>query len=190
MQERLGMWITAKRGPHISKLEKDIENLKNSNISKAYLINYDDIKPYEYNSNDTLITNTLESKSVYTDLGKKYKNSRPRNYDIVISQRSSYTTPHFVYFGNNNLADDYIYDNSVIFVRSISDKINMKYVFYLMSTNKIRNKINISTQNQNPKHIKCATIEDIIIDLPSLDEQDKIVKELEKNYRKLENMII
>ena len=58
-----------------------------------------------------------------------------------------------------------------------------------MNTQKIRDKINNSTKNQNPKKLLCSTIENIVIDLPPLSEQEKIVQELEKNKRKLENLI-
>ena len=88
MVEVLGNLLSVGRGLHIQPEEKDSSNLKNDNISRAYLLNYDDIKNYSYYLSNMLDVKVDKKTEVYVNLDKRYKNSIPKNFDIVIPQRT------------------------------------------------------------------------------------------------------
>ena len=117
MIHNIGSDLLVQRGVFIPTAERKNSNIKDINVKKAYLVGYDDIKPYEYNSESTLKKEFSENKVIYADLSKKFKNARLRNYDIVISQRSFYTIPHLVFLGDDDLQEDYIYDNRSYFFK-------------------------------------------------------------------------
>ena len=184
MVEVLGNLLSVGRGLHIQPEEKDSSNLKNDNISRAYLLNYDDIKNYSYYLSNMLDVKIDKKTEVYVNLDKRYKNSIPKNFDIVIPQRSYYFEPRLLYFkGKQN--HKYIYSNDVIFLRSISDKIDIRYIFHLLNTQKVRNIIN----NVEDKKSRRIRIENIKFDLPDIRTQRKIVTQLEKTQMKFEDLI-
>lgn len=184
MVEVLGNLLSVGRGLHIQPEEKDSSNLKNDNISRAYLLNYDDIKNYSYYLSNMLDVKVDKKTEVYVNLDKRYKNSIPKNFDIVIPQRSYYFEPRLLYFKGKQ-EHKYIYSNDVIFLRSISDKIDIRYIFHLLNTQKVRNIIN----NVEDKKSRRIRIENIKFDLPDIRTQRKIVTQLEKTQMKFEDLI-
>lgn len=184
MVEVLGNLLSVGRGLHIQPEEKDSSNLKNDNISRAYLLNYDDIKNYSYYLSNMLDVKIDKKTEVYVNLDKRYKNSIPKNFDIVIPQRSYYFEPRLLYFKGKQ-EHKYIYSNDVIFLRSISDKIDIRYIFHLLNTQKVRNIIN----NVEDKKSRRIRIENIKFDLPDIRTQRKIVTQLEKTQMKFEDLI-
>ena len=184
MVEVLGNLLSVGRGLHIQPEEKDSSNLKNDNISRAYLLNYDDIKNYSYYLSNMLDVKVDKKTEVYVNLDKRYKNSIPKNFDIVIPQRSYYFEPRLLYFKGKQ-EHKYIYSNDVIFLRSISDKIDIRYIFHLLNTQKVRNIIN----NVEDKKSRRIRIENIKFDLPDIRTQRKIVIQLEKTQMKFEDLI-
>lgn len=184
MVEVLGNLLSVGRGLHIQPEEKDSSNLKNDNISRAYLLNYDDIKNYSYYLSNMLDVKVDKKTEVYVNLDKRYKNSMPKNFDIVIPQRSYYFEPRLLYFKGKQ-EHKYIYSNDVIFLRSISDKIDIRYIFHLLNTQKVRNIIN----NVEDKKSRRIRIENIKFDLPDIRTQRKIVTQLEKTQMKFEDLI-
>lgn len=184
MVEVLGNLLSVGRGLHIQPEEKDSSNLKNDNISRAYLLNYDDIKNYSYYLSNMLDVKVDKKTEVYVNLDKRYKNSIPKNFDIVIPQRSCYFEPRLLYFKGKQ-EHKYIYSNDVIFLRSISDKIDIRYIFHLLNTQKVRNIIN----NVEDKKSRRIRIENIKFDLPDIRTQRKIVTQLEKTQMKFEDLI-
>ena len=184
MVEVLGNLLSVGRGLHIQPEEKDSSNLKNDNISRAYLLNYDDIKNYSYYLSNMLDVKVDKKTEVYVNLDKRYKNSIPKNFDIVIPQRSYYFEPRLLYFKGKQ-KHKYIYSNDVIFLRSISEKIDIRYIFHLLNTQKVRNIIN----NVEDKKSRRIRIENIKFDLPDIRTQRKIVTQLEKTQMKFEDLI-
>lgn len=184
MVEVLGNLLSVGRGLHIQPEEKDSSNLKNDNSSRAYLLNYDDIKNYSYYLSNMLDVKIDKKTEVYVNLDKRYKNSIPKNFDIVIPQRSYYFEPRLLYFKGKQ-EHKYIYSNDVIFLRSISDKIDIRYIFHLLNTQKVRNIIN----NVEDKKSRRIRIENIKFDLPDIRTQRKIVTQLEKTQMKFEDLI-
>ena len=184
MVEVLGNLLSVGRGLHIQTEEKNSSNLKNDNISRAYLLNYDDIKNYSYYLSNMLDVKVDKKTEVYVNLDKRYKNSIPKNFDIVIPQRSYYFEPRLLYFKGKQ-EHKYIYSNDVIFLRSISDKIDIRYIFHLLNTQKVRNIIN----NVEDKKSRRIRIENIKFDLPDIRTQRKIVTQLEKTQMKFEDLI-
>lgn len=184
MVEVLGNLLSVGRGLHIQPEEKDSSNLKNDNISRAYLLNYDDIKNYSYYLSNMLDVKVDKKTEVYVNLDKRYKNSIPKNFDIVIPQRSYYFEPRLLYFKGKQ-EHKYIYSNDVIFLRSISDKIDIRYIFHLLNTQKVRNIINNVEDNKSRR----IRIENIKFDLPNIRTQRKIVTQLEKTQMKFEDLI-
>lgn len=189
MRERLGNLLRVSRGLHILEEEKNIKNLENKDVSKAYTLTYNDFLDYTYSQKDTLNIQYDKKSEVFVNLNKRYKNSRVQNYDIVLSRRSLYNRPRLVY-KEDILEHNLIYDNSSIFIRVNSDnKIDVKFAFYVMNTQRVKDIINATIANQASKKIACSTIESVAIDLPSLEVQKKMVEKLEEYNSKLEKLI-
>ena len=185
MVEVLGNLLSVGRGLHIQPEEKDSSNLKNDNISQAYLLNYDDIKNYSYNLSNTLEVKAERKKEVYVNLEKRYKNQIPRNFDIVMPQRSFYFEARLLYFEGKQ-EHNYIYSNDTLYLRNISpDKVDIRYILHLLKTQKVRDIIN----NVDDKRSRRCRIENIKIDLPDINTQRKIVTQLEKLQMKFEDLI-
>ena len=185
MKEILGNILAVSRGLHISKDEKNPINLQNENISKAYILNYDDVQDYIYNAKSTLNLKLDKKTEVYVNLDKRYKNSIPQNFDIVIPQRSFYFKPRLICF-DENVKFNYVYSNDVIFIRSISDKIDINFAMYLLRTQKVRDVIN----NPLEKRSRRITLENLRIELPDIKTQRKITKDIQRAQMTFEGLII
>lgn len=188
MKEKLGNLLKVSRGLHILEEEKNIKNLENKDVSKAYALTYNDFLDYTYSQKDTLNIQYDKKSEIFVNLNKRYKNSRVQNYDIVLSQQSFYNRPRLVY-KEDILEHNLIYDNSIIFIRLNSDKINIKFAFYVMNTQRVKDIINATTVGQASKKITCSTIKNIEMELPSLEVQKKTVEKLEEYNSKLEKLI-
>ena len=189
LKEKLGAKLKVSRGPHIEKSEKNMDDLSNPNISEAYIVSYEDVEDYKYNFNTTLAVRYDDNRKVFVDFNKKHKKNQVKSQDIIISCQSIFNRPRLIIFDEDVENNKYIYDNSAIYLRKISDDVDMRFIYHLMTTNKIRNKINEVYKNNEKRKITCEKIANILIDFPSLAEQQRIVKELEYMRGNLEDLI-
>ena len=185
MEFRLKEVLSVSRGLHVLKPEKNEDNLKNSNINIASILNFDDIKDYACNSDNT-INYEKEKKKAFINLKTRYRNSTARSYDLIISRKSFYIKPRIVII----CADDknnYIYANEALYLRSKvpDDFLDIKYVYYLLSTQKVQDIINNAEKNLSRREL----LENIKCEIPNLEEQKKFVHQMEDIHTKFENFI-
>ena len=170
------------------KVERNMDRLNTPNISEAYIVSYEDIKDYNFNFNSTLAVRCNDNRRVFVDFDKRHKRNQVKSEDIIISCQSIFNRPRLIIFDETLEENKYIYDNSCLYLRKISDDVDMKFIYHLMTTNKIRNTIN--KMYEEKRKITCDWIEnEIIIDFPSLAEQQRIVRELEYMRKNLEDLI-
>lgn len=123
------------------------------------------------------ITNTLKvSKEDYIKFIAKYK---PIKNDIIISRVGSFGNICLV--GNEEIC---LGQNTSI----IHPKINAKYLYYYLSSNNVQCWIKNNVKGAGYKSLSLASIMNIPISIPSLEEQQKIVDTLDK-FDKLINDI-
>lgn len=115
------------------------------------------------------ITNTLKvSKEDYIKFIAKYK---PIKNDIIISRVGSFGNICLV--GNEEIC---LGQNTSI----IHPKINAKYLYYYLSSNNVQCWIKNNVKGAGYKSLSLASIMNIPISIPSLEEQQKIVDTLDK----------
>lgn len=187
MKVKLGTKLKVSRGPHIEKTERDIDRINTPDISEAYILSYEDIKDYNFNFNSTLAVRCNDNRRVFVDFNRRHKKNQVKSEDIIISCQSIFNRPRLIIFDEALEENKYIYDNSCLYLRKILDDVDMKFIYHLMTTNKIRNIINELYEEK--RKITCEKLSNIIIDFPSLAEQQRIVRELEYMRKNLEDLI-
>ena len=127
------------------------------------------------------------ANKVYVDLKKKFKNVLIRPNDIVIPVKMKQHQARFVSFRNTKSTKNLIYSNDLLVVRPDETKVSARFLFLLLSSKYVQEKLDEQaiTKNGNPHRITVEMINELEVELPSRDEQEKIVKQLEKiNYKK------
>lgn len=178
------------RGLQLSKFERCKINADEKNVSEAVILNYDNISSYTEN---LLLKDTIDftcydnANKVYVDLKKKFKNVLIRPNDIVIPVKMKQHQARFVSFRNTKSIKNMVYSNDLLIVRPDEKKVSARFLFLMLSTKHVQErleKLSIDS-NCNPHRITVEMINELEVELPSRDEQEKIVKQLEKiNYKK------
>lgn len=196
----LGEILSVSRGLHLLGGERSSDNLKNEGISKAKILTFSDIYEYNYKEENTIKPEgeiifrngkkeIRKRTEVFVNLNKRYKNSRPQRFDILLNLKASLFCPRLVYWKDENCKMDYIYSNDTIFLRKSTDMVDPRFIFYIMNTSKVKEYLNVESDKNKPKRISCSIIENIKIELPDIDTQRKIINEINKNETKIENLI-
>ena len=181
--------------------ERSSDNLKNEGVSKAKILTFSDVKEYNYKGENTIRpegeriykngkVSTRERTEVFVNLNKRYKNSRPQQYDVILALKSSAYCPRLIFFEDENSKMDMIYSNDVVFLRAINnEKIDPRFIFFIMNSTKIKEYLNVESEKNNPKRISCSMIEKIKIDLPPVEKQREIVENMIQNEINIDNLI-
>ena len=178
------------RGLQLTKIERLKINAEEGNVSEAVILNYDNISSYTEN---LLLKDTIDftcydnANKVYVDLKKKSKNVLIRPNDIVIPVKMKQHQARFVSFRNTKSTKNLIYSNDLLVVRPDETKVSARFLFLLLSSKYVQEKLDEQaiTKNGNPHRITVEMINELEVELPSRDEQEKIVKQLETiNYKK------
>lgn len=176
------------RGLQLTKMERLKINAEEENVSEAVILNYDNISSYTENLSlkDTIdFTCYDNANKVYVDLNKKFKNVLIRPNDCVFPVKLKQHVARFVEFKNTKSIKKFIYSNELLIVRPDEEKVCPKFLFLMLSTKYVKDKLDRDSINCTPHRITVEMINELEVELPSRDEQEKIVKQLETiNYKK------
>lgn len=171
------------RGLQLTKFERLKINTDEKNVSEAVILNYDNISSYTEN---LLLKDTIDftcydnANKVYVDLNKKFKNVLIRPNDIVFPVKLKQHVARFVELKNTKSMKNMLYSNDLLIVRPDKEKVCPKFLFLMLSTKYVKDKLDRDSINYRPHRITCEIINELEVLLPSREEQEKIVKQLEK----------
>jgi len=159
------------------KLENLCELNKNNKNNKEYdNYNYIDISSVE---KGTLIDNKIIKRE---DLPSRAKRIC-LNEDILLSSVRP-NLENYLFLTNDILKENTLISTGFIVITSNKKIVNPKFLYYHISSSAFTEKIIKKTTGANYPSITCDDIKDIILTIPSLQDQQKIVEQMEK-YDKL-----
>lgn len=176
------------RGQQLSKYERLGINANEENISEAVIVNYDNIMSYTEcpTLENTFNIDYNNANKVYVDLTKKYKNTLITHEDLILPVKLKTHQVRLMDFGMSKLKGNFIYSNELLVVRC-HEEINARFLFEILNLKCIREKLDTEALNYKPHRITCEMIGNLEIELPSREEQGKILKKLQKiNYEKMQ----
>ena len=166
------------RGRHTSPIDR--EKVEGKNILKTAILTYNNVDLYSENlSLENTIKNDENVEEVYIDLYGKYANSIVQNDDIILPVNHKNRLAKFI---NKSVKfENLIYSNDIIFLRVNRDRIDPKFLYFILTTQEMLNKLN------EEKKLSCEKVESLDFELPDMHEQQEMVKQIEKvNLKKLE----
>ncbi|MFR8233212.1 MAG: restriction endonuclease subunit S [Clostridia bacterium] len=166
------------RGRHTSP--NDREKRESKNLLKTAILRYANVDLY---SENLLLENTIKAnenfEEVYIDLYGKYANSIVQSQELILPVNSKNKLAKFINRSAN--FENLIYSNEIIYLKVNRDKIEPKFLYFILTLPEMVNKLS------EEKKLKCETVEEIEFELPDKNEQQKVVKQLEKvNLKRLE----
>lgn len=180
------------RGLQLTKMERLKINAEEGNVSEAVILNYDNISSYTEN---LLLKDTIDftcydnANKVYVDLNKKFKNVLIRPNDCVLPVKLKQHVARFVSFKNTKSIKNMVYSNDLLVVRPDEKKVSARFLFLILCTKHVQERLQkLSSDSKcNPHRITVEMINELEVELPSRDEQEKILRQLEKiNYKKVQ----
>lgn len=178
------------RGLQLTKMERLKINAEEGNVSEAVILNYDNISSYTEN---LLLKDTIDftcydnANKVYVDLNKKFKNVLIRTNDIVIPVKMKQHVARFVSFKNTKSIKNMLYSNDLLVVRPDEKKVSARFLFLILCTKSVQERLEKQSIDSkcNPHRITVEMINELEVELPSREEQERILRNLEKiNYKK------
>lgn len=110
------------------------------------------------------------------DLSKKYKDYRIQNGDIVIPVFPSKEQLDIIYIENVE-AENCAYNDSNLIIRVVSNKITPKYLYTILNSKTIKDKIlKLCSKNTRQARITATILEDLDIPILSIEQQEEIIK--------------
>ena len=130
------------------------------------------------------------------DLSKKYKDYSIQNGDIVIPVFPGKDQLDII-FMENIQAEDCVYNDSNLIIRVTSDKVIPKYLYTILNSSSIRNRIlKLCTKNTRQARITVAMLEQLSIPIVTLEEQEEIInrytnaiEQLNRVQKSIEEMV-
>lgn len=185
-KKKLKFYCDVFRGVQINKKEKggEIENLE-----KFFILNYDDI------TTNLSLKNTINNdfkNLVSINANKKYKDIQAQNSDIIVPAKLIHHKPKFIDYDMSNMKFVYSFELFIIRVADI-EEIEPKFLYYLFNSDSMSEYLDEKAKEYNKgksgnfNRITAKMLEEIEITVPPLQEQKKIVKEIERiNNLKIE----
>lgn len=164
-------------------IHEKVEELKKSEgKNEVKILEYNDINSY----NDTLtLEDTInkelmkEKESIYIDLGKKYKQGFIQKKDIIIPMTHMEYKPKFIDW-NSNEHLNYIYYSKLIVIRPNTDLVIPEYLFFKLNSKSVREYFRKNSKEGNKHRLVCKTVQDLRIEIPTIEEQNKILDKVKK----------
>ncbi len=164
-------------------IHEKVEELKKSEgKNEVKILEYNDINSY----NDTLtLEDTInkelmkEKESIYIDLGKKYKQGFIQKKDIIIPMTHMDYKPKFIDW-NSNEHLNYIYYSKLIVIRPNTDLVIPEYLFFKLNSKSVREYFRKNSKEGNKHRLVCKTVQDLRIEIPTIEEQNKILDKVKK----------
>ena len=148
-----------------------VEN--DNNYNRIKLLNYKMIKMLAIEKDMKYLEHI---QCVEQDLSKKYKDYSIQNGDIVIPVFPNKEQLDIIYVENVN-ADKCVYNDSNLIIRVVSDKINPQYLYTILNSKTIKDKIlKLCNKNTRQARITATILEDLDIPILSIEQQEEIVK--------------
>lgn len=124
---------------------------------------------------DNMTVDTTDIKYLTLDIQKKIKNYIISKEDVYISIAGSIGKVGIVpdELDNANLTEN---------AAKIIHKINKKYLTYYLNSSSVQHQISLFTKSTTQPKLALYKIEEISIKLPPLNEQQRIVEEIEKRF--------
>ena len=172
------------RGVQINPKEREGGNEESQ---KFYILNYDDVST-NLSLKDTININLAESKKeVYINADKKYKDIQVQNQDIIIPAKLIRHKPKFIDYSNNmNLNLSISFELFTIRVVDKKQELDPKFLFYLFNSDSMSDYLDNKAKEYNKgrsgnfNRITLQMLEEIEIEILPIEEQRKIVKQIEK----------
>lgn len=156
--------ISIKKLFEVAEVYDSLHQTPKYSQDKYSMIRVQDIKKGYINIDSTMKV----SKDIFDKFTKKYK---PQKNDIVVSRVGSYG--NFAIIPNDCCC---LGQNIAI----IHPNINSKYIYYVLTSNKIKYWINKMVKGASHKSFSLADIKKIPIPIPHIEEQKRIVTILDK----------
>lgn len=166
------------RGRHTSP--NDREKRESKNLLKTAILTYSNVDLYSENlSLENTIKTNENFEEVYIDLYGKFSNSIVQSENIILPVNHKNRLAKFINKSAN--FENLIYSNDIIFLRVNRDRIEPKFLYFILTLPEMVNKLN------EERKLSCEKVENLEFILPDKNEQEEIVKQLEKiNLKKLE----
>ena len=157
------------------------------NNHNAPILFYNDIDKYNEN---LLLEDTLKVKKEKLDtknLAEDCKKNLIQKKQIVFPIKTRDHLAKYVVW-NEDYPLNYVYNAELIIVTVINyEVVNPEFLFHLLISQDVRTLINRQAEKLTPNRITNAMLENLEVDIPELDIQEKILKELKDvNIKKLE----
>ena len=180
MKEKIYSIAEVMRGCTIHEKVEELKKSEGKNEVK--ILEYNDINSY----NDTLtLEDTInkelmkEKESIYIDLGKKYKQGFIQKKDIIIPMTHMDYKPKFIDW-NSNEHLNYIYYSKLIVIRPNTDLVIPEYLFFKLNSKSVREYFRKNSKEGNKHRLVCKTVQDLRIEIPTIEEQNKILDKVKK----------
>lgn len=168
------------------KPEERIKPQNIQDVEEMYEVGYTDLLSY---NDDLTLSNTIniesveKDKKVYINLNNKQKQGIIQKKDIIIPITNVTFEPRFVMWeGDKTL--NYIYHQKQIIIRPNPTKIIPEYLFFILNSNTVRNYWREHSKEGNNKfRLVCKTVMNLEIEVPSIEEQKKIVERTINNNK-------
>ena len=108
---------------------------------------------------------------------------------MILALKASTYSPRLIFWEDENSKMDLIYSNDVVFLRKNTDKIDPRFIFYIMNTSKVKEYLNAKADRNTPRRISCTKIEERNIDLPTVEKQKEIIEKMAQNEINIDNLI-
>lgn len=167
-----GLQVETKTNFSVLKSASDLTET-NKNYNRIKLLNYKMIKMLAVEKDMKYLEHI---QCVEQDLSKKYKDYSIQNGDIVIPVFPNKEQLDIVYIDNVE-ADKCVYNDSNLIIRVSSSEIKSEYLYIVLNSKSIKNKIlKLSSQNSRQARITATMLEDLDIPIVDIKQQEEIIK--------------
>lgn len=132
---------------------------------------------------NSIVNEKLED-SFFTDDNTNITRANVRKGDIIFPIKRQDHSCKYINWDNENIVSNYVYNSEIICIRTINNNVNSKFLFFIFNTKEIQDIINSQAIKLKPNRITNDIIGNLEINLPDIEEQNKIVAELEDIARK------
>lgn len=159
---------------YLSNIVSFKNGLNYRRTSSGDVVNIIGVKDFQNNFNAD--TNSLDTIQIEGRLTEEYK-LKSGDILVVRSNGSANLVGRFLYI--EEVMDNTSFSGFTIRLRKIKDNLNMKYLCYCLRTAKVRNKLTKDSKGSNIKSLNQTLLSSIKVPLPSIDEQEKIMRRIE-----------
>ena len=153
------------------------------NIKKVKVLTYGNLLPL---CKALDLKNTIDESSTnqndiaYINMNNKQNNCLIQKEDIVLPISNYDYEPIYINWQNSNEMD-YIYHQKTIILRAKTDRILPLFLYFLLTTDYIKNYFRENAKEGNRYRLVCKTVMDLEVSIPSIEKQKKYIELAIKN---------